>query len=44
MIEFDTPKPIAMTNTALASGPNAGLVEFTEVPPHNPAFYRSRLP
>jgi hypothetical protein len=32
------------TNTALASGPDAGLVQFAEVPPHNPAFYRARLP
>ena len=28
----------------LASGPDAGGVQFAEIPPHNPAFYRARLP
>ena len=32
------------TNTAPASGPDAGLLEFTDNPPHNPAFYRAQLP
>jgi len=33
-----------LTNTALANGPNAGLLQFTDTPPHPPAFYRARLP
>jgi hypothetical protein len=33
-----------VTITAMVTGPDAGLVEFTETPPHAPAFYRARLP
>ena len=33
-----------VTNTAPESGPSAGLIEFAEVPPHTPAFYRARMP
>lgn len=33
-----------LTNIAPASGPDAGLLQFTDSPPHNPAFYRARLP
>jgi hypothetical protein len=33
-----------VTNTAPGGGPNARWIEFTEAPPHNPAFYRAKVP
>ena len=32
------------TNTAPVSGPETGWLEFTDTPPHTPAFYRAWLP
>jgi hypothetical protein len=33
-----------VTNTAPVSGPDLGRIQYTETPPHNPSFYRTRQP
>ena len=33
-----------VTNTAPASGPDFGRIQYTETPPHSPAYYRTWQP